>query len=308
MTTTPRAVFGRPGVVLPPGTYARLRPIDATTVAFESSYDALLVADFKNAIPASARRWEGKYKRWLVDRAYAPMCADLVAQYFGIKIPLPPAQVGGTPAHAPIEQRLLKIEYLGRCKERQAGTEATATGFADGDWSVIFPESVLRAWFEPTGQAEETPATKGNPATLYAVLMVTQAATADELRAAYRRLARSTHPDVNREPDAHERFIALQEAYAVLSDTGQRARYDVGLLFEDQAKAEDPWESRTWDPADYSAPLRCGYVFCSGRSKLGVFHVEQIIQWEDVTDAQGRVMVSSWPKGGQQFVVNWVEA
>lgn len=311
MTTpvTSRVVFGRPGFVLPPGTYARLRPIDATTLAFESSYDALLVQAFKDQIPSSARRWEKQYKRWLVDRAYAQHCATLVEQYFGLKIPVPATPIGGTPAHAALEQRLIKLEYLGRCKERQLGTAATATGFVDGDWTVIFPESVLRAWFEPTGQAEDEPAAKGKPPTLYAVLMVTQQASVDELRAAYRRLARSTHPDVNKEPDAHERFIALQDAFAKLSDPAQRALYDVGLEFEQLAKERDPFIGEYRDYlGDYAPPLRCGYVFAEGRPQLGQFVVTQILQWEDICDERGRVMVSSWPRGGQQFVVNWVEA
>lgn len=305
MPVTPRVVFGRPGVVLPAGTYARLRPIDATTIAFESSYDALLVQAFKDQIPPSARRWDKNFKRWLVDPAYAAHCATLVEQYFGLKIAVPavPGQ-----ARASLEQRLIKVEYLGRCKERALGAEATATGFADGSWSVIFPESVLRAWFEPTGQAEDDEAKTGKPATLYAVLMVTQQATADELRAAYRRLARSTHPDVNKEPDAHERFIALQAAYAILSDEAQRQRYDVGLMFEEQAKERDPFigEYREY-LADYAPPLRCGYVFASGRSRLGVFEVEQILQWESIVNDKGQELVTSWPKGGQHFVSVWVD-
>ena len=60
----------------------------------------------------------------------------------------------------------------------------------------------------------------------YEVLGVARWATDDDLKKAYRTLARQFHPDVNKEPDAGDRFKELSEAYAVLSDADQRARYD----------------------------------------------------------------------------------
>ncbi|MCI0363032.1 MAG: DnaJ domain-containing protein [Phycisphaerales bacterium] len=60
----------------------------------------------------------------------------------------------------------------------------------------------------------------------YQVLGVDRGATADQIRAAYRKLARKFHPDVNKEPDANKRFSEIQEAYDVLSDPEKRAGYD----------------------------------------------------------------------------------
>jgi curved DNA-binding protein len=71
----------------------------------------------------------------------------------------------------------------------------------------------------------------------YAIMGVDRGATQDEIKRAYRRLARKYHPDVSREPDAEARFKELGEAYEVLKDPEKRAAYD-GLGTEWQAGQE----------------------------------------------------------------------
>ncbi len=61
----------------------------------------------------------------------------------------------------------------------------------------------------------------------YEVLGVARSASADEIKSAYRRLARQHHPDVNpNDPTAEEKFKEIGSAYSVLSDPEKRARFD----------------------------------------------------------------------------------
>lgn len=60
----------------------------------------------------------------------------------------------------------------------------------------------------------------------YRVLGVPPAANADELKKAFRKLARKYHPDLSREPGAENRMKEVNEAFSVLSDPGKRAAYD----------------------------------------------------------------------------------
>jgi len=57
----------------------------------------------------------------------------------------------------------------------------------------------------------------------YEVLGISRSASADEVKSAFRNLARQYHPDVNKAPDAEEKFKEINEAYGVLSDADKRA-------------------------------------------------------------------------------------
>ncbi|MGB6617951.1 MAG: DnaJ domain-containing protein, partial [Trebonia sp.] len=62
----------------------------------------------------------------------------------------------------------------------------------------------------------------------YAMLGVRRDASSDEIKRAYRRLARELHPDVNPDPETQEKFKEISQAYDVLSDPEKRQMYDLG--------------------------------------------------------------------------------
>src|SRR5260370_8042701 len=60
----------------------------------------------------------------------------------------------------------------------------------------------------------------------YEVLGVSRSSGDDEIKKAFRRLAKQYHPDANKEQGAEARFIEINEAYEILSDPQKRAAYD----------------------------------------------------------------------------------
>ena len=60
----------------------------------------------------------------------------------------------------------------------------------------------------------------------YSIMGVTRTASQDEIKRAYRKLAKKYHPDVSKEANAEVKFKEMQEAYEVLKDPEKRAAYD----------------------------------------------------------------------------------
>jgi hypothetical protein len=267
--------------------FAEIEAQDGALV-LRSTYDASLVATLKAEIPASARRFDPASKAWIVGAAYSQQLASIVRRTLGIPLDVPAVTATNTPT-----TRLIRLEYLGQAKDRGDGA-LTAYGFDGTEWAFVFPLPVLKTWFGETSRPDEAP-------TLYSILGATAQVTDDELRKAYRRVARQWHPDLCSEPDATKQFQRIQAAYEVLHDPLRRARYDAGLQLQGSINRRDAQLAQQLGPA-WKPPLRCGLLLVECTAQVGRLVVSRIIQWQDIVDPQGQVLVTSWPAGAKEPV------
>src|SRR6185295_12563630 len=83
----------------------------------------------------------------------------------------------------------------------------------------------------------------------YQIMGVPRTASQDEIKRAYRKLARKYHPDVSKEGDAEARFKEIGEAYEVLKDPEKRAAYD--QLGQDWKAGQDFTPPPNWDTGNF---------------------------------------------------------
>lgn len=265
--------------------------IEQGVLLWQTPYNASLVADLKARVPSYDRQWDKNRRAWRINPHYADILCQLTEQHLGERLIAPQGQV-----LSKTETRLYEVRYIGSTKDRGNG-ETSAFGWVAGNWSIIFPEAVLRAWFD-------APKTPDLETTLYQVLAVKSSANPQEIKAAYRRLSKQWHPDVCSEAGASVIFRRINEAYLLLSDEKKRARYDVGLMLTATLGTQKTIDL-SFLSYQYRSPLRCGLIMCEGREQLGRFIVQTILAWEDIQDATGRTLSVSWPIGADTFTEVW---
>jgi curved DNA-binding protein len=158
----------------------------------------------------------------------------------------------------------------------------------------------------------------------YQIMGVERNATQDEIKRAYRKLARKYHPDISKEPDAEKKFKEMGEAYEVLKDPEKRAAYD--QLGKNYKAGQDFTPPPGWDAgfefsgggfggADTSAfsdffESLFGRGFSRGHGRAGGFHARGqdhhakiLIDLEDAIHGASRKISLQVPEVSPQGIV-----
>lgn len=265
--------------------------LEGGSLVLRGPYNKDLVTAIKG-LPYSERRWDNECKLWIIDPAHGKQLQDWIKTFANEYVSVP----GVVSSQMPV-MKLLEVRYIGACKQRDDG-QSIAFGMIGNNWSVIFPEKVLRTYFEGDFDLAEAP---GATQTLYQILGIKRTATSDEIKSAYRRMAKQWHPDVCREPNARDVFIRIQDAYQLLSNDRARGRYDAGLLLEATLGREEQNNA----VVTYRSPLRCGWIMVEGVEKVGRLEATKILEWQDIVK-DGKTLVVSWPMGAQAPVEQWI--
>ena len=136
----------------------------------------------------------------------------------------------------------------------------------------------------------------------YSILGVPAAATMEEIRAAYRRLARQYHPDLNTGPEAEARMKEINHAYATLSDPQRRRQYDIYGVSgpptaepnrRSQQRRPRPSATRPSEPRTYSASpqrgedIEAALLITRGEAKQGLRKVFPVTRAETCQRCRG---------------------
>jgi len=260
------------------------------------------VADLKAMIPASERVYNKDRYTWTVSEWHGDLIVRLIERWYDETVTLPTLQTSA------ILLGILEVLYIGRTKQRGTG-DASAFGWTrDGSWGLIFPETVLKSYFDPNyveEQKSDRPAAAAT--TYYETLGIKNGVDLNAIKAGYRRMVKQWHPDVCKEPDAAEVFRQVQHAFEILSDPKSKARYDVGLKLEKKAKLTTPARKvhKDEDYVSYRSPLKCGNLLCQYTELGSRKTIQKILQWEDIYNAAGQVLTSSWIMGDKEPTLIW---
>ncbi|KAG2581526.1 hypothetical protein PVAP13_6KG172000 [Panicum virgatum] len=150
-----------------------------------------------------------------------------LVQFSGALVP----QLGEKPRLLPGSPALARAAYAAdaRFLAPRNGTRGRGKHLVSSSYSLHSQTSSERLNHVPSSRFRQKRGSRfvvRAEADFYSVLGVSRNASKSEIKSAYRKLARSYHPDVNKDPGAEQKFKDISNAYEVLSDDEKRAIYD----------------------------------------------------------------------------------
>lgn len=286
--------------------YARLEAdLRTGEMLLRTHYDVVFISQFKRIFVRSAdkRAWDAPF--WRFDPEFTDQVVACVREYLGFDLTEEArnARARIRAVKPKIRERFIVLDYLGAARDRGSGYWS-AYGMVQGGsgWDLEMPLDVMKRFFnvDPSQVLMD----------YYAILAIPRTATAEVIKSGFRRAARATHPDVNMEPDANEKFVRVTVAYGVLSTPLGRRKYDAAQRFVQEVQKDEAKQLRStlgkmrqvdrtlrggrteqvWTP-----PIRCGELTVKVQERMGRMKVLEIVSWDDqVRSRDGAVRVTFW--------------
>lgn len=263
-------------------------------IKWQSNFDRQSLDTMKELIPWFAREWNKPDKCWLIEPQFMTDLINLASLYHHSNL---------TPI--PLNQRIMRpfrvkaqLMYIGAPKMAGGIEYCSGKGINDQWYRYAFIDNSMREWFEP-GKTIEPDAEQ----TWYEILGILKSATPEEVKKGFRMASMTWHPDRNKDPAAHDMFIAIKAAYDGLSEPATRAKYDAFLTLQasiPKKRDGNPYK-KEWRP-----PVRCGELTISGNMAGQAYLVNKIEAWQPIVNAAGMTMVSQWDKALNEAVVTWI--
>ena len=134
----------------------------------------------------------------------------------------------------------------------------------------------------------------------YEILGVERDASQDDIKRAYRKLARKYHPDVSKVADAEDRFKEVGEAYECLKDPKKRSQYDqLGHSWNDNITSRGAWQRAGVSPQDIEDILRHAYAAYEAGQAAGGEHYQTFDEEYSIPAQDIRVPLDLMISGGQ---------
>ena len=277
---------------------------DKTTnsIVIDTGYNKGFVYNLKQNVSAQWRGFDPDKKTWVVVPEHAPTVARLVNQYYGIDASNVVEQCKGRKRI--LKKGILELIYLGQCKPRDDG-ELWAFGsdsWTGSNFIFLMDEHVLRNWFDgkPLPDAPSTPNMVPVGSHFHTLGLRKLEVTPEEVKSAYRQMARQNHPDMTTDPKEKqvftERFMRIQQAYDALSDEKTLQRYVAALKIAGASPVAKAPKGGGYDALSgvYYPDLRTGKIACTYWESIGRKYIHVIHDWQPIKNAQGEELAVAW--------------